>query len=99
MAAEAKGERLQVVLARLGLASRRGVVEIIESGKVTVNGKVVTEKGFRVDASKDEICVEGAQTQAGAPQKEVYFLFNKPKGVMTTLQDPHAESTVADFFK
>ncbi len=93
------GERLQVVLARFGIASRRGVVTLIEDGKVEVNGKVVLEKGFRVDASKDAIRVEGADLPTGASQKKVYFAFNKPKGVMTTLQDPHAESTVADFFK
>jgi len=92
-------ERLQVVLARFGLASRRGVVGLIESGKVEVNGKVVLEKGFRVDADKDEIKVEGAALLTGVSQKKVYYAFNKPKGVMTTLQDPHAESTVADFFK
>ena len=93
------GERLQVALARFGLASRRGVVDLIESGKVTVNGRVVREKGFRVDTTRDEIRVEGSELPAGAGQKKVYFAFHKPKGVMTTLQDPHAERTVADFFK
>src|SRR5262245_54278652 len=96
---EAKGERLQVVLARFGLASRRGVVTLIEEGKVRVNGQVVREKGFRVDASKDDIKVEGAELASDAVQKKIYFAFNKPKGVMTTLQDPHAEKTVADFFR
>ena len=94
----ADGERLQVVLARFGIASRRGVVTLIEDGKVEVNGNVVLEKGFRVDATKDIIRVEGEQLSAD-PLKKVYYVFNKPKGVMTTLQDPHAESTVADFFK
>ena len=93
-----EGERLQVVLARFGIASRRGVVTLIEDGKVEVNGKVVLEKGFRVDAAKDSIRIEGEQLSSG-PLKKVYYVFNKPKGVMTTLQDPHAESTVADFFK
>lgn len=92
-------ERLQVVLARFGIASRRGVVSLIEDGKVEVNGKVVFEKGLRVDASKDTIRVDGAELPTGTPQKKVYYAFNKPKGVMTTLQDPHAEKTVADFFK
>ena len=92
-------ERLQVVLARHGLASRRGVVDLIESGKVQVNGAVVREKGFRVDAAKDEIRVEDNPLPGGAVLKKVYYVFHKPKGVMTTLQDPHAEKTVADFFK
>lgn len=91
-------ERLQVVLARHGLASRRGVVSLIESGKVTVNGAVVLEKGHRVDAAKDEIRVDGERLPTEKALKKVYFLFHKPKGVMTTLQDPNAERTVADFF-
>lgn len=94
-----EGERLQVVLARFGIASRRGVVTLIEDGKVEVNGKIVFEKGFRVDAAKDSIRVDGEDLPTGGSQKKVYFAFNKPKGVMTTLQDPFAESTVADFFK
>ncbi len=99
MPEEKNGERLQVVLARFGVASRRGVVGLIESGHVTVNGKPVLEKGYRVDASKDKITVEGRELPSGSSPETVYFLFNKPKGVMTTLQDPHAERIVADYFK
>ena len=94
-----KGERLQVVLARFGIASRRGVVSLIEAGKVTVNGKTIVEKGFRVNAVSDKIAVEGKHLSIEIPQEKRTFIFNKPKGVMTTLQDPHAERTVADFFK
>ncbi len=94
-----KSDRLQVVLARFGIASRRGVVSLIEAGKVTVNGKVVLEKGFRVDESSDKIAVDGKSISVDTPQEKRYFIFNKPKGVMTTLQDPHADRTVADFFK
>ena len=93
------GERLQVVLARFGLASRRGVVSLIEEGKVTVNGSVVLEKGFRVDAASDKITVNGEPLPSGASAEKRYFMFNKPKGVITTMQDPHAERIVADFFK
>ena len=96
---EKNGERLQVVLARFGVASRRGVVSLIESGHVLVNGKPVLEKGFRVDASKDTISVEGRELPTGQTLESVYYLFNKPKGVMTTLQDPHAERIVADYFQ
>jgi len=92
-------ERLQVVLARFGIASRRGVVEIIESGKVTVNGKVVTEKGLRIDPAKDRVAIEGRELEGTTTGRKSYFMLNKPKGVMTTLQDPHAERTVADFFR
>jgi 23S rRNA pseudouridine2605 synthase len=94
-----KGERLQVVLARFGLASRRGVVELIEKGSVCVNGAVIREKGFRVDTASDKISVEGEALAVKIPLEKRYFILNKPKGVMTTLQDPHAEKTVADFFK
>jgi 23S rRNA pseudouridine2605 synthase len=93
------GQRLQVALARHGLASRRGVVAMIEEGKVEVNGKVVLEKSFRVDPSKDEIRVNGETLSSGPAQKKAYYIFYKPKGVMTTLQDPHAEKTVADYFR
>ncbi len=91
-------ERLQVVLARFGIASRRGVVSLIEEGKVTVNGEVVREKGFRVDAKKDEIKVSEQEFTRDAFQQKRYFVFYKPKNVMTTMQDPHAEHTVAEFF-
>ena len=96
----ASGERLQVALARHGLASRRGVVTMIEEGRVKVNGAVVREKGFRVNVSKDSIEADGQELAAlGDPFYKEYFIFNKPKGVMTTLQDPHATRTVADYFK
>lgn len=95
-----KTERLQVVLARHGVASRRGVVSMIEAGKVTVNGKVVTEKGLRVDASKDKIAFDGQELALETGERQLrYFLLNKPTGVMTTMQDPNAAKTVADFFK
>ncbi len=94
-----KKERLQVILARFGLASRRGVVSLIEGGKVAVNGEVVLEKGFRADAVSDKITVNGEPLPSGASPEKRYFIFNKPKGVMTTMQDPHAERIVADFFK
>lgn len=90
--------RLQVVLARYGLASRRGVVEMIDAGRVQVNGQVVREKGHRVDSEADTISVDGRELAKGHGLRKRWFLFYKPKGVMTTLQDPHAESTVGDFF-
>jgi 23S rRNA pseudouridine2605 synthase len=93
------GQRLQVALARFGLASRRGVVRLIEQGKVQVNGRVVLEKGFRVDPAKDQIRVDGEFLSDAPAQKKAYYIFYKPKNVMTTLQDPHAEKTVADYFR
>lgn len=93
-----KGERLQVALARHGIASRRGVVELIEAGQVTVNGEVVREKGFRVKPD-DRLAVEGRELSGEESREKRTYMLYKPKGVMTTLQDPHAERTVADFFQ
>src|SRR3989338_2820680 len=95
---QAKGERLQVVLARFGVASRRGVVTIIEEGRVRVNDKIIREKGHRV-FPPDKVTLDSAELSTDLPQKKRYFILNKPKGVMTTLQDPNAKRTVADFFK
>ncbi len=92
-------ERLQVALSRFGIGSRRGVVEAIEGGLVKVNGEVVREKGLRVDPNKDVIEVEGRTLDISAPRNPRYFMLNKPRGVMTTMQDPNAEHTVADFFR
>ncbi|MBI2095102.1 MAG: rRNA pseudouridine synthase [Candidatus Omnitrophica bacterium] len=92
-----KGERLQVVLARFGIASRRGVVSLIEAGQVTVNGQVVREKGFRVHSPNDKVAVNDREIATADRQEKKYFVLHKPKGVMTTRQDPHAERTVMDF--
>lgn len=95
-----KTERLQVALARCGIASRRGVVTMIEEGRVKINDVVVREKGFRVDIAKDTIVVDEQPLQVNATSRhKEYFIFNKPKGVMTTLQDPNAERIVADYFR
>ncbi len=93
---EKAGERLQVILARFGIASRRGVVELIEQGKVLVNGNVVLEKGFRV-MPDDKVVCEGREISPKEEIRKRYFIFNKPKGVTTTLHDPHAEETITDF--
>ncbi|MFH1797911.1 MAG: pseudouridine synthase [Candidatus Omnitrophota bacterium] len=89
--------RLQTILAHAGIASRRGVVSLIQTGKVTVNGKIVVEKGFRVDPNECDIQVKG---QALTNQeKKYYFLFNKPKGVISTAIDTHNRRKITDFFK
>jgi len=97
--ADPQKERLQVVLARHGLASRRGVVSLIEEGHVSVNGQIVLVKGFRVNPSTDKISVDGNDLAVESGRVLRYFLLSKPKGVMTTLQDPHADRVIADFFK
>ena len=78
-------ERLQKVLARAGIASRRACEELIADGRVTVNGEVAT-LGTKVDPSADEIEVDGSLVPVG--EGLVYYLLNKPAGVVTTAHDP-----------
>jgi 23S rRNA pseudouridine2605 synthase len=85
-------ERLQKILAAAGVASRRKAEELITAGRVTINGKIVTELGTKADPSKDTITVDGKPLQAA--QRFVYFLLNKPKGYVTTVSDPEGRPTV-----
>src|SRR5271165_4714559 len=85
-------DRLQKILAAAGIASRRKAEEIITAGRVTVNGKVVTELGTKADPSTDTITVDGKPLQRA--QRFVYFLLNKPKGYVTTVSDPEGRPTV-----
>ena len=85
------GERLQKVLARLGFGSRRVSEELIADGRVTVNG-VVAVLGRRVDVDRDEVAVDGAVV--GIRPGLVYYLLNKPTGVITTADDPQGRPTV-----
>ena len=88
-----EGERLQKALARAGLGSRRMAEILIEAGRVTIDGRVA-ELGNRVDADSQEIRVDGKLVPA-APNA-VYFLLNKPIGVITTADDPHGRPTVVE---
>ncbi len=90
-------ERLQKVLAKAGMASRRHAEELITGGKVKVNGKVVTELGTKVDAYKDKIQVNGKPIPP--PEKKVYLLLNKPRGYVTTLSDERGRKTVIDLLE
>ena len=87
-------ERLQKIMAGRGVASRRKAEEIIAAGRVTLNGKVVTEQGTKADPEHDEICIDGKPL--ARPQRLVYFLLNKPKGYVTTVSDPEGRPTVMD---
>jgi 23S rRNA pseudouridine2605 synthase len=87
-------ERLQKVLAAAGLASRRKCEEIITQGRVTVNGKAVTELGAKVDPANDEIVVDGKRI---AQQQKIYLALHKPKGVITSAKDPEGRQTVMDY--
>jgi len=84
--------RLQKLIAGSGLASRRKAEEMIAAGCVTVNGKVVREFGTRVDPERDHVKVNGRHLKAVQPY--AYLILNKPKNVMSTLDDPGGRPTV-----
>ena len=89
-------QRLQKIIAQAGLASRRGAEELIQGGRVRVNGQVVTELGSKADPSSDRIEVDG-KPLIGEPT--ITLLMNKPRGVVCTLSDPEGRPTVADYVK
>lgn len=89
--------RLQKLIAGAGLASRRKAEELITGGRVSVNGRVVTVLGTKVDPARDHVKVDGKHL--GAAQPFVYLMLNKPKHVMSTLQDPGGRPTVKDFLR
>ncbi|MFE2559505.1 pseudouridine synthase [Streptomyces sp. NPDC059352] len=92
--AEAEGERLQKVLARAGMGSRRACEELIEQSRVEVNGEIVVEQGMRVDPEKDEIKVDGLTV---ATQSHLFFALNKPAGVVSTMEDPDGRQCLGDY--
>lgn len=94
---EQPGIRLQKALASSGLASRRACEELIVAGRVAVNGRVVRELGTRIDPGVDEVAVDGV-TVPVAPDL-VYLAFNKPRGVLTTMQDDAGRPCVGDYVR
>ena len=87
-----QGDRLQKILAQAGIASRRKAEEIILEGRVQVNGTVVNTLGTRHDASRDHIRVDGKLLKG--PEQQRYYMLNKPRGYVTTLEDPQKRPTV-----
>src|SRR3954469_12646537 len=87
-------ERLQKVIARAGIASRRKSEDLIKEGRVKVNGKVVTELGLKVSSS-DKVEVNEIQIEKEEP---VYFLLYKPRGVISSVNDEKGRKVVTDFF-
>lgn len=85
-------ERLQKVIANSGLTSRRKAEELIKSGRVKVNGKTVYEMGIKV-SHKDEVLVDDKFLEQ---EEKVYYLLNKPRGVVTTVSDDKNRKTVVD---
>ncbi|MCA6504266.1 MAG: pseudouridine synthase [Pseudanabaena sp.] len=88
-------DRLQKILSRHGIASRREAEQMILAGRVAVNGNKVTELGTKADPESDRIKIDGKLLQTNAP-KFVYLLLNKPIGVMSTCDDPQGRKTVLD---
>lgn len=93
---EPKLERLQKILAKAGISSRRKAEELILGGRVQINGKVVLELGTKADPSRDHVRVDGKLLQG--PERIRYFMLNKPKGFVTTVSDPEGRPTVMQFF-
>ena len=86
-------ERLQKILARAGIASRRAAEELIVTGRVTVNGRRVTELGTRADLAIDDVRLDGERVRS---ERAVFFALHKPTGIMTTLDDPQRRPTIKD---
>ena len=89
-------QRLQKVMSNCGVASRRASEQMILDGRVRVNGVIIRELGTKADPETDIILVDGKRLEA---EKKLYYLFNKPKGVITTAHDDQGRETVMDYFK
>lgn len=89
--------RLNKLIADSGLASRRHADRMIEEGQVTVNGKRVYELGIKVDPAHDSVMVNGKPLKK--PLENIYILFNKPRGVLTTMEDPLDRPTIAEYLE
>ncbi len=87
-------ERLQKYIASCGVASRRAAEEMIKDGRVTVNGRIVTEMGITVEPGVDTVLVDGSEIYP--EEKKVYILLSKPRGYVTTASDDHGRPTVLD---
>jgi pseudouridine synthase len=90
-------ERLQKILSKAGLTSRRHAERLIVEGRVKVNGAVVTNLGFKADPHRDHIRVDGKPIAKFEPK--AYLLLHKPRGCVTTLDDPLGRPTVRDFLQ
>ncbi|MFQ5612432.1 MAG: pseudouridine synthase [Anaerolineae bacterium] len=93
-----RAERLQKVLARAGVASRRASEALIAEGRVTVNGQRVTQPGLKVDPRRDAIAVDG-QPLAVRAEEAVYVMLNKPRQVLSAASDGRGRRTVLDLVR
>jgi 23S rRNA pseudouridine2605 synthase len=90
-------ERLQKILSRAGITSRRKAEEMILSGRVTVNGQVIRELGSKAEMGRDHIKVDGKLVRP--PRHTVYLALNKPRGYVTTMSDPECRPKVIDLIR
>ena len=90
-------ERLQKIIARAGIASRRHAEELILSGQVSVNGEVVTELGSKADPGRDKIVAAGRTVKA--EERRVYMLLHKPAEVVSSLADPEGRKTLRNLLR
>jgi pseudouridine synthase len=90
-------ERIQKILARAGVASRREAERMMLEGRVLVNGKVVDQLGFKADSLKDHIKVNGKRLFR--PEPKITLVLNKPRGYLSTVKDPAGRPTVIDLLK
>ena len=88
-------DRLQKILSRHGIASRREAEQMILAGRVSINGQIVRELGTKADLEGDRIQVDGKLLATNAPEF-VYLLLNKPTGIVCTCDDPQGRKTVLD---
>jgi 23S rRNA pseudouridine2605 synthase len=90
-------ERLQKILSRAGVASRRKAEGLMAEGRVSVNGKIITELGSKADLERDFIKVDGRLLRK--PKNLIYLAMNKPPACVTTLSDPEGRKTIVDFLR
>ena len=90
-------ERLQKIIAAAGIASRRHAEEMIQQGRVSVNGQIVSELGRKADPERDHIRVDGKLLKGS--ERHVYLVVNKPKGCVTTVTDPERRPTIMDLVR
>ncbi len=91
-------ERLQKIIAAAGITSRRKAEELIVQGRVTVNGRVITQLGSKADPEHERIRVDG-KLLPGRGRRRLYFLLNKPVGYVSTMSDPQQRPTVISLLR
>ena len=89
-------QRLQKIIAAAGITSRRKAEELIQQGRVTVNGTLTSKLGTRADPRKDKIEVDGILIR---PERLEYYLVNKPRGVLSSVSDPKGRPVVIDLIR